>query len=79
MAGIGGALTMVGTVLVFVASSVAPAEAAKRDGSALWASLPAMRPGPAQLHTSCVMGIQDTKVPGPAVLLKHLFLSVCKT
>lgn len=50
-----------------------PPEAPTGDGQAPWASLPAP-------HVLCdVTGEQDTEVPGPAVLLKCRFLSVCVT
>lgn len=68
-----GALIAGGSVLASVASGAGPPEAPMGDGQAPWASLPAA-------HVLCdVTGEQDTEVPGPAVLLKCRFLSVCVT
>lgn len=68
-----GALIAGGSVLASVASGAGPPEVPTGDGQAPWASLPAP-------HVLCdVTGEQDTEVPGPAVLLKCRFLSVCMT
>lgn len=62
MAGRGGVLTMVGTVLGFVASGAALAEAPRRHGPPLWACLPNPLSGAAQLHIVCVTGVHDIRV-----------------
>lgn len=89
MAGRGGVLTIVGTVLVFVASGAALVEAPRGHGPPLWACLPNPLSDPAQLHIACVTGVHDTtvscgliKVPFPGYahdmkwnLQKVLFIS----